>query len=75
MKTLGRWGFLVLAWSLLVPLGAAAVIMLPLNLVLVPCWLMMASSVGPLARELFGDSMIVPSTSAASPAAEASLAG
>ncbi len=55
MKNVARWGFVILVWSVLIPLGACAAIMLPLNMVLVPLWLGAATSVGPLARKLFGE--------------------
>lgn len=55
MRTMARWMFVVLAWTLLLSLGACVAIMLPLNLLLVPCWFAMASSVGPLAQRVFGD--------------------
>ena len=62
MKKVACWGFIVLAWSVLIPLGACAAIMLPLNMVLVPLWFSAATSVGPLARTLFGE---YPSSNAA----------
>lgn len=55
MRGIARWMFVVLAWTVLLSLGACVAIMLPLNLVLVPCWFAMASSVGPLAQRVFGD--------------------
>lgn len=41
---------LVVGWAVFLLLGACCALMLPLNLVLVPCWLACASAVGPLAR-------------------------
>ena len=55
MKTAARWAFLGVCWTILLFLGACFAIMLPLNLVLIPCWISMATSVGALARELFGE--------------------
>lgn len=55
MKTVARWAFLGVCWTILLFLGACFAIMLPLNLVLIPCWIAMATSVGTLARELFGE--------------------
>ncbi len=45
------WLVVVPAWVLLLLFGACAAIMLPLNLVLVPTWLVCATSIGALARK------------------------
>lgn len=55
VKTVARWAFLGVCWAILLFLGACFAIMLPLNLVLIPCWISMATSVGALARTLFGE--------------------
>lgn len=39
-------------WAAFLFLGVCSALLLPLNMVLVPCWLAVASSVGPWAREL-----------------------
>ena len=44
------WAVIALAWTVFILFGACFAVMLPLNLVLVPAWLMVASAVGPLAR-------------------------
>lgn len=46
------WVVVVAVWTLLLGFGACFAILLPLNLVLVPCWLACATSVGPMARKL-----------------------
>jgi hypothetical protein len=53
VRTAARVGFTMVAWTGLIVVGACAAILVPINLVLIPCWLAAASSVGPLARELF----------------------
>jgi hypothetical protein len=55
-RRLAAWTFVVVAWMVLLPLGACAALLLPLNIVLVPAWLAVATSVGPLARRLEGSS-------------------
>lgn len=44
------WVVVVGFWSVVLLFGACAAILLPLNLLLVPGWLAVASTVGPLAR-------------------------
>ncbi len=46
------WGVLVALWVVFLFVGACSAILLPLNMLLVPCWLAAASSVGPWARQL-----------------------
>src|SRR5262245_46849854 len=43
---------LPIAWAFILFFGACLAILVPLNLILIPCWLMVGSSLGPLAREL-----------------------
>lgn len=47
-----RWIPIGLAWAVILLLGLCSALMMGLNVVLVPCWLVAASSLGPLAREL-----------------------
>lgn len=44
--------FVPLAWAVLIAAGMCSALLLPLNMVLIPCWLACASAVGPLARKL-----------------------
>lgn len=46
------WIPLGMFWAVLLGFGACFAILLPLNLLLVPAWLAVGSSVGPLARKL-----------------------
>ena len=46
------WAIFPLVWAPLFLVGAGAALLLPLNLILVPCWLACASAVGALARRL-----------------------
>jgi len=46
------WAIIPLAWIALIALGVVSALSLPLNLVLIPCWLACASAVGQLARGL-----------------------
>jgi hypothetical protein len=46
------WAVIPLVWTALILLGACSALLLPANLLLVPCWLAVGSSVGTLAREL-----------------------
>lgn len=46
------WLIIGTAWTVLLALGVCCALALPLNLLLVPCWLAAASSVGTLARNL-----------------------
>lgn len=46
------WIAVVALWVPTLFFGACAALMLPLNLVLVPCWLACASSVGALSRRI-----------------------
>lgn len=46
------WVLVPLAWSVLIGAGVASALLLPLNIVLIPCWLACAGAVGPLARKL-----------------------
>jgi hypothetical protein len=41
-----------IAWAFILLFGACLAILVPLNLVLIPCWVAVGSSLGPLAREL-----------------------
>jgi hypothetical protein len=52
-KRLARIFVLACAWTVILGFGAALAILIPINLILIPCWLMVGSSLGPLARELF----------------------
>lgn len=47
-----RWAVFPLIWTPLLALGVCSALLLPANLILVPCWLACASAVGPLARRL-----------------------
>jgi hypothetical protein len=46
------WALIPLAWTALLLVGACSALLLPLNLVFIPCWLACASAVGPMARKL-----------------------
>jgi len=52
MKRVVSWVIIGAAWAVLLPVGVCCALLLPLNLVLVPCWFAAASSLGVLAREL-----------------------
>jgi hypothetical protein len=41
-----------LAWAVVLLFGAVLAILVPLNLVLIPCWLAVGTSLGALAREV-----------------------
>jgi hypothetical protein len=47
------WAVTAIAWTAILLTGSALAILIPINLVLIPCWLIVGSSLGPLARELF----------------------
>jgi hypothetical protein len=46
------WSVIPVMWTAMIGFGACLAILVPANLVLIPCWLMVASSLGPLAREM-----------------------
>jgi hypothetical protein len=46
------WTVIPVMWTAMIGFGACLAILVPANLVLIPCWLMVASSLGPLAREM-----------------------
>lgn len=62
---------LVLAWTLILGFGALLAILVPVNLILIPCWLMVGSSLGPLVAELFDAKCVRCGQSRASYAASA----
>jgi hypothetical protein len=46
------WRVLAIAfWVPMLAFGACCALLLPFNLILVPCWVAVASAVGPLARK------------------------
>lgn len=49
---IAAWVIIPTAWIVLLAWGAVAFVLMPLNLVLVPCWLACACAVGPLHRKL-----------------------
>lgn len=59
------WLIVGMAWAVLLALGVCCALALPLNLLLIPCWLSAASSVGPLARELLDAPPLTPTSPAA----------
>lgn len=46
------WALIPLAWTLILGIGSALAILIPLNLVFIPCWFAVGSSLGALAREV-----------------------
>lgn len=52
MNKLAAYTVIGVLWTLLLAFGVGCALALPLNLVLVPCWLACAGSVGRLAEEL-----------------------
>lgn len=52
MNKLAAYSVIAVLWTLLLAFGVVCALALPLNLVLVPCWLACAGSVGRLAEAL-----------------------
>jgi hypothetical protein len=52
MNKVAAWSIIIVMWSLLLPLGVVCALALPLNLVLVPCWLAAAGAIGRLPEVL-----------------------
>lgn len=46
------WAVIPLMWTVIILFGAFLAILVPVNLLLIPCWMMVGSSLGPLAREI-----------------------
>jgi hypothetical protein len=46
------WGIIVVAWAMTLPLGVVCALALPLNLLLVPCFLAIGSCLGRLPEVL-----------------------
>lgn len=46
------WALIPLAWTLILGIGSVLAILVPLNLILIPCWFAVGSSLGALAREV-----------------------
>ncbi len=46
------WALLPIAWILLLGTGSVVALLLPLNMILIPCWIAVGSSLGALTREV-----------------------